>query len=153
MMTTADLDLYVKTAAQDYLTKNVSLNDSITKIASTHGLNREQINRVVEGANTETYVQLFNQSKDKYIQFDNADSEKVASVVLSEAPKTAAISTVDYETSTEEIFQIKTGAVVHNEPEAPIANPTYELHDYYTLAALQTQMEHRIGEIDVRYQS
>lgn len=152
MMTTADLDQYVKTAAHDYLSKGVTLNDSITKLASTHGLNREQINRVVEGSNTEVYVQLFNQSNDKYIQFDNADSEKVASVALSEAPKTADISTTDYETSPTNIFQVKTGEVFTPIVEDKQPDGTGELNSYYKLAALQTQLENTLNELDVKFQ-
>lgn len=152
-MTTADLDQYTKTVAQDYIKNSVALNDSITKIASTHGLNREQINRIVEAANTEVYVQLFNQSADKYVQFENADSEKIASVVFSDTPKVAETSISDYETSPEETYREKTGSVFNTNPEEEVKKPTEELNTYYKLAALQTQIENSMNELNVHYQS
>ena len=152
MMTTADLDLYITTATHDYISKGIKLNDSITKLASDHGLNREQINRVVEGANTQTYVQLFNQSKDKYIQFDNADSEKIASVALTDAPKTAEVTTTDYETSPDAVLHEKIGTVFNTPAEEPHSTVGDDLNTYYKLSALQTQLENTMVEVDMKFQ-
>lgn len=152
MMTTADLDAYVKTAAHDYISKSVPLNDTITKLANDHGFNREQINRVVEGANTEVYVQLFNQAKDKYIQFDNADSEKIASVVLADGPKTASIFGTDYESSPDPVIIEKTGSVFNVPADELRPSETDDLNTYHKLAALETQLENTLAEIDIKFQ-
>ncbi len=77
-MVTNQLDYLGKEASRDYLTRAIPLNESITKIAEHNALNREQINRVVESANTSTYLALFKTAEDKYIEFPVADSEKIA---------------------------------------------------------------------------
>ena len=77
-MIQSQLDYFGKEAAQRYLESNESLTDSIVKIASDNNLNRAQINRVVETANTSTYLSLFKTAEEKYIEFPVADAEKVA---------------------------------------------------------------------------
>ncbi len=71
-----------KTASKAFVEENVDLNDSCVKLAEQYGLNREQINRVVESANVETYLSLNDVADDKYIEFSPASgnnvSEKVA---------------------------------------------------------------------------
>jgi hypothetical protein len=90
MVTTYELELFSKQAASSFLKDSTPLNESITKLATDHALNKEQIARVVEAANTEVYINLFNKSAEKYVQFDTADpvvignnitSTKVADVV------------------------------------------------------------------------
>ena len=123
MFTTAELDNYINEAANSYLKQNVPLNDTITKLASSNGLNRDQVARVVEGANTEVYIQLMNQSDDKYVQFENASAEKVAEVLFG-TEKVAEIATDDYanapedelvvDANFEKHFIIKTAGKINN---------------------------------------
>jgi hypothetical protein len=77
-MNQVELDYFGKQAAKEYLEKDISLNDSIVKIAQSYEMNRDQVERIVENANTQTYLALFNKSDDKYVKFPVAETEKVA---------------------------------------------------------------------------
>ena len=122
MVTTYELELFAKQAAASYLKDNTPLNKSITKLAADSALNKEQIARVVEAANTEVYINLFNKSAEKYVQFDTADpvvignnitSTKVAEVVdLTDYYDAPAYEVPEY-TSIE-----KTAEEVHTSPDA-----------------------------------
>lgn len=149
MFTTAELDNYVSQAAHDYLKGGIALNTSIEKIASQHGLNRDQISRVVEGANTEVYVQLFNQATDKYVSFDNADAEKVASAVFS-TEKTAEVLGDDYEVAPmQEVLQEKVAAL----EELPIEKTPAELeNELHKFASIDDRLHDSMYEVDVRFQ-
>jgi|SaaInlV_200m_DNA_2_1039689.scaffolds.fasta_scaffold00687_13 hypothetical protein len=77
MITSFDLDSFGKQAAENYVSSDVSLNDTITKIAEDNGLSVQQITRVVEAANVETYLSLLKTAKDKYVEFDVATANDV----------------------------------------------------------------------------
>lgn len=98
MITPADLDFFGKQAAREYTENSVPLNQTITKLAQEHGLNKTQTDRVVETANTETYISIANSTAgpDRYVKFD------VASPIEphKESVKTAS-TTTDYEVSPE----------------------------------------------------
>ena len=91
-----DFENMGKAAAAEYVGSNKPLNTSITKIAEHYGLNSAQVARVVEQANVETYLKLNNAADDKYIEFDPADSEKIASSLKFNVEKTAALN-YDYD--------------------------------------------------------
>ena len=74
-----DLEKLGKDAAQQYVTNNVALNDSILKTAEAQNLNRQQINRVVEAANVDAYLHLIKAAEDKYVDFPLADSKEIYS--------------------------------------------------------------------------
>lgn len=46
-----DVEYFAKKASESYLKSNISLNDSIRKIASDNGFNQEQVKRICETAN------------------------------------------------------------------------------------------------------
>ena len=71
-----------KRASNDYLENGVDLSKAVSSIVQGEGLNREQIKRVCEEANTQTFRQLFEKQANKNISFPLADP----SVVFSEAP-------------------------------------------------------------------
>ena len=150
MFTTSELDNYVNEAAHGYLKESKPLNETITKIASEHGLNRDQIARVVEGANTEVYVQMMNQTQDKYIQFDNASAEKVAGVVFG-TEKSAEYSIEDYEEEPPiEIADSNFEKLASIEEIHP--DETETVKQAYRLAALDERLTNSLYEIDVRFQ-
>jgi len=92
MITSYEIEMLAKTAASTYLKDKTSLNDVILKMAEERNLNYEQTQRVVEEANTQVYLNLFNSAKpeDRYIEFDTADVKKIASR-RNEATKTASL--------------------------------------------------------------
>ena len=74
MFTAYDLDGFGKRLSNDYIAKEASLTGGLAKLAQEKGLNRQEMNRVAESANTETYLSLIQDSEDKYLTFDLADA-------------------------------------------------------------------------------
>jgi hypothetical protein len=95
MLLSNDFETFGKTAASEYVGNNVPLDETIIKLAEHYGLNSEQVARVVEHANIETYLKLNKAADDKYIEYDPADPIKIASALNFKAEKTAAL-TSDY---------------------------------------------------------
>lgn len=72
------LKLLGKRAAGMYASKEVSnLNDAVSSVVDGEPLNRDQIARVVETANQETWKALFVEGGDRQVHFDPADSTAV----------------------------------------------------------------------------
>lgn len=155
-MTTIDVDAWSKTAASNYLTKGTPLHESITKIASEQGLNRDQIARVVEAANTEVYINLFNKADDKYISYETADAEKIAEAIFGQE-KTSSVSDDDYqELPSSPIIEDQTAsdALTKTAEVKPTnVSDTDKLHEYYKIAALETRLGQSLDEVEVRYQN
>ena len=154
-MTILDIDNWSKSAAKEYLTTGKVLDETIEKIASENGLNRDQLNRVVEATNTEVYVQMFNQAQDKYIQFQNADAEKIAEHLFG-TEKTSQVSDEDYQEppTSYPLNDVEAEAVLVKTAEVEPTNTTNTeaLHEYYKIAALETRLEQSIDEVEVQYQ-
>ena len=150
MFSTDAMDRYITESAQAFLKEHKPLNETITKIASEHGLNRDQIARVAEGANTEVYVQLMNQATDKYIQFENADTAKIASAVHG-VVKTAEIITADYDAPpSSEIVEGTLFEKIATEVET--TDHTSVHNQAIKLAGLEEQLTNSLDEVDVRFQ-
>lgn len=150
-MTIIDVDNWSKLAAKEYLTTGKALNESIEKIASDHGLNRDQLSRVVEAANTEVYVQMFNQAQDKYIEFQSADAEKIAERMFG-VEKVSQVSETDYLVPPEEIYE-EVEMLKAASAEEPINKTnTEDLHEYYKIAALETRLGQSLDEVEIKYQ-
>jgi len=114
-----NLDYLAKEASVNYVNSNIPLNDSIAKLAEENALNREQINRVVENANTATYLSLFKTASDKYVEFPVADAEKVAELLNSDMENIDNLSDYDIPPDTElqdmEIFPTSEGADIEKQ--------------------------------------
>jgi hypothetical protein len=94
MYSAHDLEDFGKVASSSFLDNSVPLNKGIQKIAGENSLNRQQINRVVESANVETYLAMMKTAESKYVNFDLADSNAIAGDL--EMPKIASVITDDY---------------------------------------------------------
>ena len=77
MISISELDELGKQLSEDFISENKALNEGLKKVASDKGLNKEQIQRVAEMANTETYLNLLKTAKDNYVEFDLADFRNV----------------------------------------------------------------------------
>jgi hypothetical protein len=86
-MTNEQIEYFGKEAAKTYIEEGTDLNNTITKIAEEHALNRYEIDRIVEAANTNTYLSMFSNLDDKYIEFPVADAEKVAEYLQPSSPE------------------------------------------------------------------
>lgn len=85
MITVYDVNNFGKRASEDYVRHNVPLNDSIVKLASDNGLTRNQVDRVVEAANNETYLTLLKTAEEKYVEFPLASTKDIFSTIEKEA--------------------------------------------------------------------
>jgi hypothetical protein len=79
-----DLRLMGKKAAAKFVSDEVPLNESIADLAKESSLNEEQVKRVVEHANTNTFLELFGTDYDNNIDFPVADSGQVQEIMLPE---------------------------------------------------------------------
>lgn len=71
------LKAYGRRATSRYLEDKVPLNDSIRDMAKEANLNHEQVKRVVEFANNDTFVSIFKSGFGENITFPMADSNAV----------------------------------------------------------------------------
>jgi len=94
------LEMMGKTAANIFIEKGVSLNESISKLAAAHDdINQEQIKRVCEFANTAVYLAKHDMAKtagesSSYPEFDLADPNRVVQD-LSDGTKSTITTKVD----------------------------------------------------------
>lgn len=73
------LEIFAKTAAQEFLNRGVPLNESISKAAQANDLNRNQIERLCEMANLATHQALWSKTAQKAnVAFPLADPKKIA---------------------------------------------------------------------------
>ena len=107
------LSSLAKTAANNYIVNKIPLNTSIIKLAEQENLSTEHLKRVSEMANQEVFEKLFNNSSDKNVHFDLADSDaiigKVASVKTAEVYNLSA-----YHISPKINLEAKREKVAHN---------------------------------------
>ena len=97
MITQHDLDELGKQLSQDFVSDNNSLNDGLKKVATEKGLNREQLQRVAEAANTETYLQLMKTAQENYVDFPLADYREVYEGISKTASDTNPFALDDYD--------------------------------------------------------
>jgi hypothetical protein len=152
-MTIIDVETWSKAVAKEYLTTGKPMNESIEKLASDQGLNKDQVSRVVEAANTEVYVQMFNQTPDKYVQYAPADTEKIAEKLFG-TEKVSEVSDSDYQEPPTNIpeLDITTPLTKIAEVEPDNVTNTEALHEYYKLAALDTRLAQSLDEVEMHYQ-
>jgi hypothetical protein len=94
MITSYELSNLGKNIAKDYVTNNSSITEGIVKVAKDRGLSQQQISRITESANNETYLQLMKTSSDKYLDYPvgNADEayEAVTGITKESSLKASA---------------------------------------------------------------
>lgn len=98
-LSASDLEGLGKRASQLFLSMNVPLNEAVIKLAREHpGISQEQVKRVVEFANTETFQRLFEkQAGDKNIEFKIADPQEVLRAVNASAgPQYVKVAAAEY---------------------------------------------------------
>ena len=89
-MRRADYERKADEAVQDFISSGVSLEESLVKIARRDSLNPEQIKRLVEMANTGTFLELFNKTAgkdDRMVEFEVADPQAVVGRFYKESPR------------------------------------------------------------------
>lgn len=87
---------FSKAAARDYLSNQVSMNESIVKLAQAHGLTPDDVNTVVAEANKAVHAHLFKTSANKYVTFDLADPKVILESLQAPVEKTASVHEDDF---------------------------------------------------------
>jgi hypothetical protein len=99
MKTAIELIRMGRDIADNYIKDNTPLTSSLIKVASLHGLNQQEITRVAEAANIDTYLKVIERTDDKYVEFPLADAE--------EAFKSLNVKTASTENSSDDYEDIK----------------------------------------------
>lgn len=71
------------------------LNETITKIAKIHDLNKDQIELVCQEANKATHKGMFKSASEKYVTFDLADFNTVDDMIEGVTEKVASSNSID----------------------------------------------------------
>lgn len=85
---------FAKMAAEQFVEKNVPLNDTIAKIAERHNLSPTQIQRVVELTNLDTNDRLFKTAGDKTFTFPLASLSGVRAILHPDQTTTVKTASV-----------------------------------------------------------
>lgn len=117
-----------KTAARRYIRDRVPLNESIIKIAhDEQSLNPEHIKRIVEMANTDVYLHLHGNERDKNVYFDVANPHTILEK-LGSIEKKAEYDLSDYRTSPSKARAIKLASLPWIDEELEQDTTTYLRH-------------------------
>jgi hypothetical protein len=82
-----DFDKLANQVVEQFLAGKTKLADAVAKLASDNGLNPDQIERLVQAANTQTFLRMMDQRKkegaaDLMHEFDPVDSKQVIRIVI-----------------------------------------------------------------------
>jgi hypothetical protein len=83
--------LWAKEASDAYIANSTPLGDSIAKTSKKHSLNPNQIQRVIELANSITHARLFQKEKDKTFTFPLAKLDDVLAKTKESTMKVAQV--------------------------------------------------------------
>lgn len=99
-ITEKDYTKLAEAIADDLLSNNIALNDSITKLATSMDMSQEQVRRLCETSNNTTFNKLFQAkgktAEDRMIEFDVADANTVLGGAIKEASAAHVDSSVVY---------------------------------------------------------
>jgi uncharacterized protein (DUF433 family) len=109
-----ELEGFAKRAADAYLGSSVPMNDTIVSLAEDQGLNPEQVQRVVENANTIVNGQLVKRARvdggDPRISYERATADSILASVQG-GSEVAKIASDRRDHQTDSMFQVKEAAV------------------------------------------
>jgi len=156
MLKPNELQKLGETLSSDFLERGVPLTEGLDKIASSSGLNKNQINRVAEIANVKTHLSLLKEAsaEDAYIKFDVADPLKVKAV---ERPKIAhSLSDYDYPPQrehfydTESVFKLA-GYVPQKEEERK--DPSQDFKNSINIREKVARLQNSVLEGSIRLEN
>lgn len=99
MLTASELQKIGEEVSNTFVTNGTSLTTCLEKIAGQRGLNKQQISRAAEVANTTTYLRMIKTAKDKYVEFPLADSAIIYANIEKSLAKAASGDSSDYASS------------------------------------------------------
>lgn len=168
MKNSKELELLGEQLSKEYVEDGVDLTSNLKKQASKAELNQQQIRRVAESANVNTYLKLAHLAKDGYVEFKLADA-KIVTDELSESYDKAA-STIDTKESpwkdlgspnlhkAEELFGLEKVAsdnsvinyhkVANDLAEIKLLETNVDF-DYYNLINKYSKVEHQVKQASI----
>lgn len=105
MYTASDLKDLGKQLADDHVKRGEDLNEGLNKVAQQKDLTRQQVDRVAEIANVESYLRLMKTADNSYVEFDLADPSSVE--VKSDSMDKAASAESDYDSPPKYEFDLE----------------------------------------------
>lgn len=96
--TASELKSLGKQLSDNYLQSGNDMTEKLAELVNVHNLNTEQIKRVAEFANVETYVNLVKR-EDRYVDFPLADPHMVVNNLEKEAETLILIDSTEFTTS------------------------------------------------------
>jgi len=100
-----DYENLAKEAVDQMIGSSIPLADSLVKISDSMGLTPDQIQALVQVANTLAHLDLFDRkAEDKIVEFDPADPSDVVKRVVSSGPTAVEVPLVSSEEKTTDFF-------------------------------------------------
>lgn len=103
-----ELEKLGKNISEEYVKNHTDLTENLQKVASQNGLNKQQLARVAETANVETYLSLIKTASDKYVKFPLADAKKAYTEITKTANYNPLTADEDYSPETADVKSIFT---------------------------------------------
>lgn len=127
-VTERDFKKLADAVADDLVQQRIPLNDSITKLANSMGLNHSQVHRLCEATNNVAFNKMFSAkdktASDRMVEFDIADPKQVIGSAIKVASVMVTTNTEAYELRPlrDEMHDVR-----HSEAHAPMTKVAFEL--------------------------
>jgi AraC-like DNA-binding protein len=132
-VTDKDFRKLAEAVADDLMQRQVSLNESIAKLASEMDMNEEQVRRLCEASNNATFNKLFKNKEqdktasDRLVEFDVADYKKVLGHQIKDASQTVASEKTAAYYELRSLDDEDMHRTRDRVPDAPFAKTAFEL--------------------------
>jgi hypothetical protein len=124
MYTSLDLETFGKQISEQHFQTKESLTSLLSKVASSHELTSQQVHRVAESANIDTYLNMMKTAEEKYIKFEVADPIAVAHGQTQVVKTASVVTNYDYNTSLEDHLHDLIPSAEKTAEEITIPEPT-----------------------------
>lgn len=138
-MNTLEITELGKKVSQDFTERNTSMTESLVKIAQDKQVNKNQLQRIAEIANQETYLKLIKTASEGYVEFDVADFNKAWTTTHEMKKEASLVFDNDYQN----IVRDYSGSM---EKVAEEINPLQEKEEEY---ALNEKAEYLKGNVQL----
>lgn len=87
--TSRNFEALAQVVTNEFMTSGTPLDDGISKVAQQENLTPIELERLVQKANTAAALKLLKASKDKKVEFDLADYDKIMRQIYDDEPSTS----------------------------------------------------------------
>lgn len=145
-MKSFELQQIGKELSKEFLENGTPLTEGLQKVASESGLNNNQIQRVAESANVETYLTMLNKNNGGYIEFDVANPQQVKTASVEKENPWEGFSGEYRVAPVSEDWMNQLFAIEDEEKTASLNDPAQERKDIYRLRDTVQLAENRLQE-------